>query len=239
MAVFDLFRNTKNRIEIVRFSATNKTPRFTPDSTLSMTHTKRTAVTSFPIEDGSKITDNIVNENDLLDMECVVTESPLILNSSLLTTGITAFTGFLPPFVQGAIGTGSIGAITAVLDSSKNRALDSFLLLEEIRKGKEIISIQTGFTTYSNMVITNIVITENVLNELSFRLSAEQISYATSKYVTAIVPLSRLADDIKHTGTKKADTGKDSTSSLDVQTDKAVRDSYAYQLKEVLKRYLK
>lgn len=211
MTIYDLLRQNKKKIQILRFNSAGPIPQISPDSTLSLSHSMKNTVTSYPIESGLQLIDNIFRENKKITLNGVITDNPIDLQQSILTSAVTAFTSFLPNIVS--------ASLASLTNNSQNRTLDAFLILEQIFDNGEIISLQTGFKLYQNLVITDLSIDENVRDELNFTITLEQINFAQSEDVVLL----KVDSDVEHTATGKTEEGKKNKNALNSEQEKKMK----------------
>ncbi len=126
------------------------------DAVLSENHRYTSLVTANPIEDGSNISDHIVNLPVILDMEGRFTDTPFGLLSSLvagsavgaLTTGLTG--------AQAAAALSQATATALLGEARPGISKTKFKLLVALQVARETITIVTGLQTYENMVIESL-----------------------------------------------------------------------------------
>jgi len=101
----------------------------TLDAAASITHNSNSTVTKNPIEDGSEVTDNIRLQNRTLQIEGVISGTPITLLGSAIGAFQGAVAGFLGEFAGGfGAAAGAVGAGAAasnLLSSGESSAEDS------------------------------------------------------------------------------------------------------------------
>lgn len=210
--IFPIDKKNNKRILLINDKTKEEEDFFLPDAIISITHNMSSEVSENPIEDGSKVTDNIIKNNRELTIEGVVAAQPLEVSKSLVNAGVTALAGFLPPFVQGTV------AGLLRLNQSSNRLEDGYKVLEKLHEDKIRFTMITGFKRYDNMVITSLTIPETQIKELRFTMTIKQIKIATTIFVK--IPETQLKEDVKTTATSKVDEGKKTTVTPDAETEK-------------------
>lgn len=110
----------------------------TLDAVITEAHTSTVRLTNNPVEFGADITDHAVIEPKVVNINAVVSDTPL---------GVAAF-GQIVDLVTGLFGTATDGNITR-----SNAAYNALIQLQELR---EPIEVQTKLKLYTNMMITNI-----------------------------------------------------------------------------------
>lgn len=171
MALTDLiFRREKMRVGTVQF-----------DASVREVHTYAAEATAFPVEDGSVISDHVRRLPDALEVNGIVTNTPVVYLASLLAPSpITE--DFLRPTDR----------VEAALSE-----------LRRIMEKSELVDVVTSLFEYKNMAIVRSSITRDVDNGnvLNCALSLREIPIVTTQTVLQRVPL----ENAKKTAT---DTGK-------------------------------
>jgi len=116
------------------------------DAVISETTTSNVRVTRNPVELGADINDHAIIEPKEYSLEGVVTDSPLF--------GLGVVSNLGNNLTQ----SGFFGSSSEDSRTRSQAAFDSLILLQESR---EPIDIQTGLKQYSNMLISNITVTQN------------------------------------------------------------------------------
>ncbi len=141
------------------------------DATLSEGHNYNALVTENPVEDGSVVTDHIVNLPVVLEMEGRFSDTPFGFLASLLagTAGLAATALGTADIVAGL----STAAVAGLLgESSPGLSKTKFNLLVALQVTREPIEIVTGLTTYSNMAIEALKATRSSADGKSIRFTA-------------------------------------------------------------------
>lgn len=113
------------------------------DAVLSESHSNQVRLSRNPIELGSDITDNAVIEPKKINIVAEVTDTPL---------GGAAF-GQIVDLVTGLFGTSTSGNVT--------RSNAAYNAMVQIMEAREPIEVQTKLKQYSNMLITNLRVTQD------------------------------------------------------------------------------
>ena len=155
------------------------------DVTVSETHEYNAKATQFPVEDGSTITDHIINDPIQVQMEGFVTNNPIVLT-----------TGFDENVDRGAGSNKDELALAALMD---------------IRDKREPIDIVTGMRKYSSMAMISLSIPRDAGTGAAFRFSATfvEVRKVSSKYVK--LPNLKDKDGTKQQGAPQVDKGKQPT----------------------------
>lgn len=124
------------------------------DCSLSETHTYESDVTEYPVESGSNITDNIRPKPIVVEMECLVSNTPININ-----------------------------IIRARGNIDEQRPTDdAYLLLQTIYEQRKTVSINTSLKTYENMALRNLTIPRGpALDELRFTATFIQVQTVENK----------------------------------------------------------
>lgn len=108
------------------------------DGVITESHSNVVAITKQPIELGADITDHSTIEPKVLNIEGVVTDTPL---------GVQAFNQIIDTV------TGLFGSATV---DNQTRSVAAYNALLQLQEQREPISVQTRLRLYENMIITSI-----------------------------------------------------------------------------------
>lgn len=126
------------------------------DAVLSENHRYNSLITSNPIEDGSVISDHIVNLPIILDIEGRFTDTPFgFLESIVAGTAVGALTTGLTG-AQAAAGLSQATAQALLGEIRPGLSKVKFKLLVALQVARETIDIVTGVQIYSNMIIESL-----------------------------------------------------------------------------------
>ncbi len=137
------------------------------DAVINERHRFDNLVTEHPLEDGSPVTDHIVNLPVMLDMEGRITDTPLSLLASIGSgaTGLIASDLGVDPAV--------IAAGTSLLGSSlPGRAKQAYQELVALRVSRETFTVLTGINEYENMVFESLEFPRTAQDGRSLRFKA-------------------------------------------------------------------
>ncbi|EBF4809744.1 hypothetical protein AXR72_25740 [Salmonella enterica subsp. enterica] len=115
-------------------------------------------VTSYPVQDGNDVSDNVRIKNNKLMLSGIITETPLALRGDMLSSA-------------GVNG---------------NRCSQAIAYLDEIMNARQPIIVSTEHKTFDNMILTGIDYEYKTESALQFDLQFEQIrlvSYATTNAI--------------------------------------------------------
>ena len=139
------------------------------DAVVNEDHAMSATVTEHPIEDGSIISDHVIQQPDQLTLRGIVSNSPINLVDSYAVTGrddvlYTAETvGSVKTLdtmggpLTGQPQTSKLPAIYLFnKDSSASRANAAYAIMKEKLKKAIPLTIKTGLDTYTDMIVTDI-----------------------------------------------------------------------------------
>lgn len=157
------------------------------DATRFEEHTMNATLTRHEVEDGSNISDNIVNDPRSLSVNGVITDSPITL-LAFAAGNIAGATSNLTGSPLGkTVVTGATAKIGSELLSSgegkpSKNAMD---ILEFIRDEKIPLTIIASLKTYSNMMLTKFSASQTPqnANSLDFRATFEAVRFVESEVV--------------------------------------------------------
>lgn len=134
---------------------------FLIDCSLNETHTFESQVTEYPVESGSNITDNIRPMPITIEMECLVSNSPIGLMATFRNT-ITSPDNEFPP---------------------TKPSEDAYEMLQRIRSKREPVTIRTSLRTYTKMALKSLTIPRSGKSgdDLRFTATFQQIDSVENK----------------------------------------------------------
>ncbi len=173
----------------------------TVDAVLSERHRFDNLVTSHPIEDGSPVTDHIVNQPVILDMEGRITDTPLAFLASLASgaTGLLAEQLDIDPAVA-ALGTGLIGA------SLPGRAKSAYQELVALYVSRETFTVVSGINDYENMTFQSLEFPRAPGDGRSIRFRA-MLKELFIVGVAAVSNAENIVDEMKNTAASVLNRG--------------------------------
>ena len=156
------------------------------DASIEENHQFKARVTKYPVENGSTISDHISNEPFELSIKGVISNHPL----------------------GNAISSGSSIAL--------RRVQAAYFNLVQIREKRQLVSIVTGLSNYSDMALVSLSIPRNQQTGDSLEFTAEFIQI---RFVDTVkIPAKYIKSEVKHTATTVDGgnkTPKGSTKSFD------------------------
>lgn len=159
-------RRKKVEIGIVQF-----------DCSLSETHNSEAEVTDHPVEEGINITDNIKRLPKSLELNGLITNTPVLLSSSPIITD-----------------TGPV----------EDRVQTAYKKLREIQENGELVDVVTTLNEYKNMVITSFSVVRDAENGnvLNSSLSLREVLITTTEKVDAPEPKEKSQNKTTNKGKK-------------------------------------
>lgn len=163
------------------------------DAAIREEHVASARVTESPVESGAKVSDHVFLEPESLNIDGVITDTPVYLHPASANE--------------------DDGLLTVPLASSGSRAIDAFEALRRLLANREPLTVVTGLHVYNNMVMTNLNVPREPESGLALRFSCElrQVQIVRSQ----TVPPNKAAPKKKKKSQKTAKRGKQSTKQVD------------------------
>ncbi len=151
------------------------------DATVRETHTRSARITSNEVEDGTNVADNIVLNNEMFQLEGLISEAPLPSNDirdialRVQNAGFSAISNGL-----GAISGGVVTDAGATL-----KRIVALIQLENFWKNRVPFTVITGLKKYENVVVKNlsIPVTPKDGKSLRFTIDCEVIRVVQSQTI--------------------------------------------------------
>lgn len=156
------------------------------DAVLDEAHDWQADATMNPVEDGSPVTDHIIEQPDKLKIRGFVSETPLVASES----------------VRGAISTPWGESLTQPV----------FDLLRDLIKAREAVTVYTKYHIYDDMILTNLNIPRSAATGEAIEFTAEFVHIRKVATQTVDVPDGISAKKDKKAGAsvgKKSEPKKD------------------------------
>lgn len=147
------------------------------DCVNSENHQMNAEATQYEIEDGSDISDHIINRGKLLTLEGIISDDPItILQTGILSRTVATAT---PGFLKSKLPFGSSA-------ESGRPSKEAFDKLEEIYDNKIPVIIITGLKKYDNMIMEDLSIprTSKTVRSLNFTATFRQVRIVSTTMVT-------------------------------------------------------
>lgn len=154
-------------------------------ATPSEEHSLTAKTTDHEIEDGSIISDHIINKGRKLTLEGIISDD----NFSIASIGLTTAAGIVGNLFEGLASAVAIGAGSALADdiSSGGEPSKNVLgILEYLYERKGTVQIITGLKSYTHMVMENLVIPRTPQNARSLTFKATFKEIKLVKFATIL-----------------------------------------------------
>ena len=158
-------------------------------------------VTSHPLEDGSPVTDHIVNQPVVLDIEGRVTDTPISFAASLGSGAaglLGSSIGLDPTLVAGA--TAAIGA------TLPGRSKQFYQELVALYASRETFTYISGINEYQNMTFASLEFPRDKTDGRSLRFKAQLIELIIIG-VLAQTNAARVAEEVQNTALEPNNRG--------------------------------
>ena len=164
MAILDRITGGRQKVSIT--IQENPTQILEFDATLSENHIGNAQTTDHPVESGADLTDHIRSTPEELSLVGVVSDTPLILLSSLRAE----------PSIPGG--------------DPQNRSQDAYGFIKGIKDAGQLVQVTTTLRDYANMAVTGLSVPrdkdKSKIVEMS--ISLREIQIATTEQVEAPAP---------------------------------------------------
>jgi hypothetical protein len=225
--IFDRF--VPRRVTLQYSNANQQRTLLKIDCTVSEEVSLEAQATMHEIEDGGQIADHVIKKGRTLQLEGIVSDTPITLTSTLAGNA-AGFVGSQIGGTAGAISTaaGVVMANLALSGSAKpsKAALDIF---EEIYANATPLVIVAGLATYTDMVMEKFTAPRSAANAgaLVFKAAFRQVNIISGESVT--VPTAAKSDSVKDLSAAEQQQGTRQGATLDSgKSGKAA--SWAYKL---------
>lgn len=142
------------------------------DCTVSENHSSESPPTEFPLENGESISDHIILKPRSLELQGIISDTPLKVLNSALTTVASAI---LP--ASGIIGASLGMALYSALQSSDSPSVAAYGQLLKLQSNKQPFDVITTLQRYKDMWIKSITVPRdaNTGQVLVFNISLIQL----------------------------------------------------------------
>ena len=182
-----LFKKTRAVVGLVQF-----------DASLSESHLSEADITDHPVEEGANIADHIRNRPDSIEINGVVTNTPIAYLASLTAKS----------------------PLTSDLGSVDDRVETAYQELLRIKNTGELVEVITSLRTYKNMVLKSVSVVRDQANGniLNTSVALREMLIANALSVDLPIP-AEVVDKVKTKKgkkSKKAATTKQNETSLEL-----------------------
>lgn len=174
----------KQKVQLIQ-RAPNATSVIEIDCTVRENHSRQSPASDYPIENGTSISDNVLIRPIELELNGIISDTPIDLSAiagSALTTAVSALSG--PVGVIG--GAGGVALFKALKSSGKPsvNAYDQLRRLQEARAPFEVVTTLVP-QSYQNMWIKSLTVPRDASTGqvLAFNISLIQLLIVTSETV--------------------------------------------------------
>lgn len=125
------------------------------DACVQETHSRESPPTEFEIEDGQTVSDNIVVKPFSLEIQGVISDTPL----SALASALTTAAGVALPsagLVGASVGINAARALFPAIAESESPSVNAYLQLLSLQENKQPFDVLTTLRRYKNMWIKSI-----------------------------------------------------------------------------------
>ncbi len=184
---------------------------FIVDATITEAPTYESDITEHAVEDGPHVSDHIRQKNISLEIEGVISSTPL--NLSVQKRGLVSEAGSILSSRFGGFGS-AVGAVggsfagAALFSESKDPAKVAHDMLISIWKKRQLITVVTGLTQYENMAIQSLSFPrdQKTGKQLHFRATLKEVRKVAAKTVS----IKKVRPSVKHMAPAKSNLGNQS-----------------------------
>ena len=156
MGIIESLTGKPNRVQFIQKNQDDGSSSiFSIDCTIKQTHSRKSTPTKFQIENGNSISDHIILDPFHLELEGIISDSPISINAALQATAA----GAVGNAIGGALGaSAAIGgiAIFNALQKSKSRSVQAYIQLLKIQENRLPFDVITGYKKYENMWVASV-----------------------------------------------------------------------------------
>lgn len=150
----------QQRVQLVPSSL----PVISIDCTVQETHSRESPPSEFPLEDGVSISDNIWVKPFTLEINGIISDTPLSPIGGLITSAVASTLGN-----AGVIALGAGQALFKAISGAKSPSVQAYAQLLQLQEQRKPFDVITKLRRYTNMFIKSISVprdsgTGNVLN---------------------------------------------------------------------------
>jgi len=171
-------------------------------------HNMEAEATQYPIEDGSNISDHVVNRGKTIRIDGMVSDDPItVLQTGFLDRNIS---GIVPLSIKSKLGYGLSG------DSGKP-SKETFDQFEKIYDEKRPVTLITGLKKYENMIMESSTMprSSQTVRSLKFTCIFRQINIMSTQMVAAPA----VYQDVELGAQAKKNIGKQGTETMIENSD--------------------
>lgn len=172
---------------------------FTLDCSINEVHSRESPPTEFPVEDGTTITDHILVKPFQLELNGMVSDTPISLIASAITTGASAV---LPR--AGILAGGAAFALYSAIAKSQSPSVLAFGQLLKLQAQRQPFTVITSLQRYPSMWIKSLSVPRDAKtgDALVFKLTLVQLTVVSPQTVN----IQQFKDPSLAAGTQDAGT---------------------------------
>ena len=230
MAYEQIFENVLPRRVTIQFSdGTASRTLLKIDCTRSEELSMDAQATLHEVEDGSQISDHVIKRGRTLQIDGIISDSPITLTGTLVGNAA----GFAGSRIGGAAGTiataGTVVMANLALAGSPKPSKAALDIFDEIYANGTLLSIIGGLTTYENMIMERFTAPRNAATggALVFKASFRQIKIVSGQSVK--IPKEAKSEEIKDLSATERHQGVKQGTVLD-ESKMSRPASWAYRL---------
>lgn len=159
------------------------------DCSITEEHTSETIPTEFEVENGSVISDHVVLKPRHLKIQAMITDTPLSILASILTTGIGAVAPSVGNLGSNAGAVALAASLAGSLLPSAKKSVVAFASLIDLQMARLPVTVWTSLNLYKNMWIRKISIPRdaNTGKAIIVNIEFQQLLLVQPQTVTASV----------------------------------------------------
>lgn len=188
MALLSAFFPSNKLVSIESTASDNSTIYLEIDATPSVSHTRTANVTSFPVETGGNISDHVTLNNNVLELNCVVSGNPFeFINTTRQVFDLDQIRNPMSLLEKSKRLLRQLGSVGDLLQRNESRIENAYRYLTELHKNRNPIRLVTDYELYENMVMTNLNINQTVQSgdSLQFTATFEQVNIVSNQLIIA------------------------------------------------------
>jgi hypothetical protein len=129
------------------------------DCSISETHSRKSTATRYEVESGQSISDHIIVEPFSLDIQAMISDTPLNLNQLGLSALTTVASAVLPP--AGIIGAAAGYSLFSALSGNTSPSVAAYNALLQLQANKQPFDVLTSLQRYPSMWIDSLSVPRN------------------------------------------------------------------------------
>ncbi len=126
-------------------------PVISVDCTVSETHGRESPPSEFPLEDGVSISDNVWVKPFTLEIQGIISDTPLSPVGGLITSAVASTLGNV-----GVVALGAGQALFKAISGAKSPSVQAYAQLLELQEQRKPFVVITSLRRYTNMFIKSI-----------------------------------------------------------------------------------